>query len=580
MEYNSGLPYKEELLVLKKIVIDETRPERKFEYSELLIEKASKDSLLEYLYSGYLHKGNALQLLGNNAPALESFFKSLEFANRIEDEKAIGSLMISIADTYTNMGSPNNAQNYYSKGIQLLRKVNDSIKIATALLNAGDAHFNNGNLDSAVIYTQESALIFDRINFAIGKAYSLGNMGMANAEQEKYSLAEQQISDAIQILEKLEDYYPISIYLTYMADIYLGKKDIPTALSYANESLELATLYGLKEQISDAHLKLSEVYEQSGDVESSLKHYKDHIVYRDSVKNIENVQRMADQRTNYEISQKQIEVDLAEQRRKNQRNISLAIALGLIILALVVIGLFRRNKFIMRTKEIIEKEKERSDKLLLNILPRETAQELKEKGRVTAKKHESVTVLFSDFKGFTSYSEKLSPETLVELVDFYFSKFDEIVKKYGLEKIKTIGDAYMCAGGLHDNEEDHARRMVLAAKEIVAFVEKKKNDETAIQMTFDIRVGINSGPVVAGVVGTDKFAYDIWGDTVNIASRMESNSQPGKINVSENTYELLKDDFQFRYRGEIEVKNRGKLKMYFVEGETVQSPGEESKHRI
>ena len=111
-------------------------------------------------------------------------------------------------------------------------------------------------------------------------------------------------------------------------------------------------------------------------------------------------------------------------------------------------------------------------------------------------------------------------------------------------------------------------------------MEKKKNDETAIQMTFDIRVGINTGPVVAGVVGTDKFAYDIWGDTVNIASRMESNSQPGKINVSENTYELLKDDFEFRYRGEIEVKNRGKLKMYFVEDATLQSPGEASKKRI
>jgi class 3 adenylate cyclase len=281
--------------------------------------------------------------------------------------------------------------------------------------------------------------------------------------------------------------------------------------------------------------------------------------------NIDNIQKMADLRTDFEVSQKQIEVDLAEQRSRNQRNISIATAIGLIMFLLMAIGLYRRNRFIRRTKRIIEIEKERSDNLLLNILPEETAQELKQEGKVKARKYEAVTVLFSDFKGFTSYSENLSPEALVETVDFYFSRFDAIVKKHRLEKIKTIGDAYMCAGGLRDDNEDHAMRMVLAATEIVEFVEQTKNDISAAQMTFDIRIGINTGPVVAGVVGTDKFAYDIWGDTVNVASRMESNSEPGKINISENTYELVKDEFRCTYRGEIEVKNRGGLKMYFVD---------------
>ena len=173
--------------------------------------------------------------------------------------------------------------------------------------------------------------------------------------------------------------------------------------------------------------------------------------------------------------------------------------------------------------------------------------------------------MFTDFKSFTKYSENLSPETLVETVDFYFSKFDEIIKKYGLEKIKTIGDAYMCAGGLPFPIEDHAQNMIRAAFEIVEFVDTtKKNKE--VEKIFDIRIGINTGPVVAGVVGSTKFAYDIWGDTVNVASRMETNSLAGKINVSENTYQLIKDVFQCEYRGEIDVKNKGMMKMYFVNG--------------
>jgi len=297
---------------------------------------------------------------------------------------------------------------------------------------------------------------------------------------------------------------------------------------------------------------------------SSYKYYKAHITFRDSVLNVNNVQQMADLRTNHEVSQKQIEVDLLDQQRKNQRNIAIATAIGMILIGIMAIGLFRRNNFIRKTKKIIEEERDRSDNLLLNILPEETAAELKQNGAVKAKRYDSVTVLFTDFKGFTNYSEKLSPEALVETVSFYFSKFDDIVEKHGLEKIKTIGDAYMCAGGLHCKTEDHAKRMILAAMEIVAFVDETKSDGSASELTFDIRIGINTGPVVAGVVGTKKFAYDIWGDTANVASRMETMSEPGKINIGENTYMIVKDTFQCDYRGEIEVKNRGSMKMYFV----------------
>jgi len=272
---------------------------------------------------------------------------------------------------------------------------------------------------------------------------------------------------------------------------------------------------------------------------------------------------MADFRTDFEVSKKQVEVDLLNQQKKNQQIIVIGTGIALFLICLLAYGLYRRYQFTRETNLIIAQEKERSDALLLNILPRETAQELKQSGRVQAKRFDSVTVLFADFKGFTQYAEKWSPERLVERVDFYFSRFDAIMEKHGLEKIKTLGDAYMCAGGLPFPSGDHALRMTRAAVEMIAFVNEARSSDDGTQ-SFDIRVGINTGPVVAGVVGTKKFAYDIWGDAVNIASRMETSSEPGRINVSENTFALIKDEFACVYRGEIEVKNRGMLKMYFV----------------
>ncbi len=222
-----------------------------------------------------------------------------------------------------------------------------------------------------------------------------------------------------------------------------------------------------------------------------------------------------------------------------------------------------------RNGKIADIERERSDSLLLNILPAETANELKNKGTVSTQKFDSVTVLFTDFVGFTSKAETMTPEKLVHSVDYYFRAFDNIVAQFGLEKIKTIGDAYMCAGGIPTPSIDHPLQVTRAAIEMRNFVSRTLNQPPKDIEPFEIRIGIHTGPVVAGVVGIKKFQYDIWGDTVNLAARVESASTAESITISERTYRLLENRFNCTSRGEIPIKNHGVLNMYYVHDEIV-----------
>ncbi|MBC2838139.1 adenylate/guanylate cyclase domain-containing protein [Robiginitalea sp. SC105] len=546
---------------LSNISFNHTNPDSSLYYARLIVDRTDDPV---YLYQAAYNEGVVHRLQGNLDKSLEAFFNSLEYASRSGEIRKEGTAFLAIGDVYSVSGAHQNSTTYYSRAVNILREVGDTENLAIALFNLGDEYLKQDSLEEAGNSFEQAGALFENLGYTSGLAYVIGNMGIIRAGQGKDSLAAENLNRAIGILEEQEDYYAISDYLPYLADIYLEQGDPERALSYARRSLELAKELGLKEQISLANQKLSELYEQLGNTDASLRHYKAYVAYRDSVNNLESMQQMADLRTNFEVSQKQAEVDLLNQEKRTQRIVVIATGVALFLILVLAVVLFRRNRFIRETNRIIEKEKQRSDSLLLNILPEETAEELKEKGKVQAKKFESVSILFTDFKGFTSFAEKMSPEALVEKVDYYFSHFDGIIEKHGLEKIKTIGDAYMCAGGLPFALEDHARKTVEAAREIAEFVREAADSLPEGQPRFDIRIGINTGPVVAGVVGTKKFAYDIWGDAVNIASRMESNSEPGRINISEDTYKLVREDFECEYRGIIEVKNRGKLKMYFV----------------
>ena len=256
-----------------------------------------------------------------------------------------------------------------------------------------------------------------------------------------------------------------------------------------------------------------------------------------------------------------------------------AILICIIVFSLIIWALydilnlrFARNFYTLeqiinkRTEDLII-EKEKTEALLANVLPKNTANEIMEKGKATKIKYNFVTVLFSDIQGFTKIAEEMNPEVLIDELDKFFFYFDSVVEKFGIEKIKTIGDAYMCAGGIPEKNRTNPVEVILAALEMKAYMNKlKETSEIEGMKYWDIRIGIHTGTVVAGVVGQKKLSYDIWGDTVNTASRMESSGEAGKINISGTTYEFVKDFFSCEFRGKMPVKYKGELEMYFVNG--------------
>jgi len=320
----------------------------------------------------------------------------------------------------------------------------------------------------------------------------------------------------------------------------------------------VAVEIGFLENLQASHEMLAQIHEQEGDLALALRSANAYHAIKDSIFSVSRQTELfnLERKTAKAEQDKKDELALAE--LKKQKMVRNAFISGFAILLMLSSVIFaQRNR--------IAREKRRSDNLLLNILPEEVADELKVKGSAEAKLIDNVTVLFTDFKGFTELSQKLTPKELVSEIDECFSAFDQIMKRHGVEKIKTIGDAYMAVGGLPTPNTTHALDVVRAALDISRFMNEYKERRIAEgRHYFEIRIGVHSGPVVAGVVGLNKFAYDVWGDTVNTAQRMESSSEAGRVNISETTHYYVKEHVACEHRGKIEAKGKGLIDMYFA----------------
>ena len=418
-------------------------------YAEEMIRLSQDSDKRKYLRMAYFLKGTKKRLLGNLDEALAAYFKSAQLAKEMSDTKAEGESYGAIADIYSVGNNHANAMNYYNIAISNLRLSKDSVSLASYISNAGDEYLKIKNYDSALLFFEEAKIIFDKVKpaYLSGKAYSLGNIGMVYASVGKNALAEINMNEAISILEKAQDYYPICVYLTSIADIYSTIGDQKAAFNYNIKSLHLAQRYGLKEQVSDASLKLSEWYEKEGNTKESLKYYKTGIAYRDSVNSISSAQKMFDLRTNYEVSQKQLEVNLLNKQRENQKklNISLVIILGLTVVLTLILLKNNRNKqkaykILGLQKQETDEQKTKAENALkeLQVTQKQLIQSAKmaSLGELTAGiAHEIQNPL-----NFVNNFSDLSVDLLDELTEAVANKLTETDKSDAKEIIVVLTD--------------------------------------------------------------------------------------------------------------------------------------------
>ena len=283
----------------------------------------------------------------------------------------------------------------------------------------------------------------------------------------------------------------------------------------------------------------------------------------------------------FEVGLKEKEIKLNEEEIRSQKLVRNALIVGFALVSALIFILYRDYRTKIKTNKLLDQRKAEIESLLLNILPYEVAVELQNTGQATPRYYDNASVLFTDFVSFSKIAETLSPQQVVEELNEFFIAMDNIIEKYQLEKIKTIGDSYMCAGGIPTVNQTHPIAIVKAGIEILEYLHHKNvHRENTGLPKWELRIGIHSGPLVAGVVGKKKYAYDIWGSTVNIASRMESNGEVGNVNVSASVFNHIKDQYQCTYRGKIYAKNIGEIDMYFVENKIIERVPAHVSHNV
>jgi adenylate cyclase len=517
--------------------------------------------------------------------ALEWQFKALPIFEETQNKKGIATVLGNIGLVYDGQQDYEKALEYHFKALKLNNEMSDSSGVARNMGNIGMAYDAQADFKNSLDYYIKALNMYEAMNDKNGMARNLGNIGFVYNEQGNHIKALEFHFKALHMNLELGNKILTALNYGNIGEEYFNiandtssrwRKVSPDSLNkinalqkgedYLKKGIEMFREIGDYNSLQELYQYLSDLYWLKGNYKLSLESFREYATAKDSIFNADNrrkINRLESKRVE-EMHKKEIELkDLTISKARNEKRILFT---GIFLSLCIAIVIYRQ-----RTR--ISREKERSEKLLLNILPSEVAEELKEKGSAEAKQFEKVTVMFTDFKGFTQISEKLSPAELVAEIHTCFKAFDNIITKHNIEKIKTIGDSYMCAGGLPVANKTNATDVVKAALEIQQFMQQhlhqRKNEGKEI---FEIRIGIHTGPVVAGIVGVKKFAYDIWGDTVNIASRMESSGEAGKVNISGSTYQLVKDlpagqagKFNCIHRGKIQAKNKGEIDMYFVE---------------
>lgn len=544
-------------------------------YGQVMYDFAEQHGLTKWMAWALRGQGVSFKIRGANAKALDYWLRSEELSRSVNDQTGVAGSVNNIGLLYFELGDLPHALENHRRSLALRVLSGDTIGEGASLLSIGDIHRLEGSEDSAMAYANQGLHHFKRIGYRPGEGMAHQSLGELYLARKEYDAALSHLRLGLEIGRQVGNELRVIDCLRLIGETRIAMGDPAGAASSCKEAFALAKtstnligqkkacdcLYsanralGIREEAL-RQLELSKTLDDSlrtADIAMRLQYMEfTKQLYADSVLAAERVQREA------------LVAEAAMARERTRRNILYLAILGVLVLAG---GLWSRLRYINRTNAIIKSEKNRSDELLLNILPADVAEELKTKGSSEARTIEQATILFSDFKGFTHLSEKLNATELVAEIDACFEAFDGIMGRFGVEKIKTIGDAYMAAGGLRAPSDLAVLNTVRAALEMQGFIAGRKREREATGgPAFEMRVGIHTGPVVAGIVGVKKFQYDLWGDTVNTAHCMEVCGEAGLVNISKATYEIVKaaPGLVFTPRGRIQTKGKGEMVMYFV----------------
>lgn len=551
--------------------------------------------------------------MGNVGKAVEYYEKSMELNDALGNQQNVATLAGNIGTILRNQNNPK-AVDYFQKALKINENIGNAKGISINANNLGSVYFGQENYEKAIEFYSKSQNAYEQTGNTESAARNAGNIGVSYLKIAQQSGSESEKQQALQhAIDKLEAAVSqldgdirqqFAQSLATAQGMASGKAYVSTpkrtakdgAAADYSDSGDRTRDYGQTDLRSEYSRKQDSLRLESRNKELNLRKEMElqqlEFEYERKQAMAKTEEERAQLRAEEAQKRAQIEADykslldaaslqqrlarselekkdaLAKaeiQKQKNIKYMAFGIGAFVLIIAFVMyrnfLGQKKAFKIIAEANKTIMSEKQRSEALLLNILPQEVADELKTSGKSEARMYNEVSVLFTDFVNFTQTSEKLNPQELVNELHACFSAFDTIIERNGLEKIKTIGDAYMAVCGLPEPQHDHAQRTVRAALEIRDFIYERKKNEGA----FEVRIGINSGQVVAGIVGVKKFAYDIWGDAVNTAARMESSGEAGKVNISQSTYEIVKDDFVCTTRGKVSAKHKGEVDMYFVE---------------
>jgi len=555
--------------------------------------------------------GVGFQNQSNFTKATEYFLKALKINNKLKNKLNIAKNLGNIGIIYSHQSNHSKAIEYFLKALKINEELKYNSGIASNLSAIGNIFYLQSELDKALEYYQKSLKIYKKLNFKIGIATITNNIANIYASQEKYTKAVEYFKEARIVYEELGNingvatiqgnigaiynlqsdfinahiYYQKSLlnfekmmnksgeanahakigylFLNLVNDTIINKSENKTqlildketnlnkAIEHINKSNAITKKIGEILQTSHILNLLSDAYKLKGDYKKAFETYKEYKTLKDSIFSTENQTKIANLEAKRENELKEKEIVILRKEKENEKLQRYAMFGGIAGLG-IIIGLI-----------LIQRRK--SEKLLLNVLPAKIAKRLKAKEHPIADHFDDASIIFIDLVGFTKMSSSANPKEIVGLLNDIFTSFDKLADKHGLEKIKTIGDAYMAVAGIPEIQTDHAKRTALMALDIK---HEMKDFKTSDGTVIKFRIGIDCGAVVAGVIGEKKFIYDLWSDAVNTASRMESTGEKGQIQITENFKEELEKydgDWNFTFRGEFEIKGKGLMKTYFLE---------------